>query len=96
MVLFLHNYHHVVAEIFYDVFSNSWSFVRYFKFTTPVMEIHISKDALITVGADNIGVFPLGIHPKLIEEEMNGKVSLASVYKMSVLPNGNVISITYD
>ena len=86
----------MVGEIVYDAFGDTWSFVRYFKFATMVREIHVSKDALIVVASDTIGVFPLGIHPRLIEEELNGKVSLSSVSRLTVLPNGNVISITGD
>jgi hypothetical protein len=36
MILFLHRYHYVVAELSYNVNTQSWYFVRYFKFSMIV------------------------------------------------------------
>ena len=50
MVLFLHRYHNVVAEMSYNINLKSWYFVRYFKFTMKVNEIHIVSDLMAVVG----------------------------------------------
>lgn len=78
MVLFLHNYHNVVAELFYSSVSNTWKFIRYFKFSMRVNEIHVVDDVLMVVGSESIGIFPYGIHPRLIDEELNGLMTLTS------------------
>lgn len=51
MVLFVHNYHYVIAELTYDITAQIWSFVRYYKFTFRVNEIHIIKDVVAVVGS---------------------------------------------
>jgi hypothetical protein len=66
MILFTHGYHNVIAELSYDRVRLTWSFVRYFKFPMVVNEIHVVKDLVIVVGKDSMGVFPFGIHPRLI------------------------------
>ena len=50
MVLFLHRYHYVVAELVYNVNMLTWSFVRYFKFSMMVNEIHLIGDIMAVVG----------------------------------------------
>jgi hypothetical protein len=67
MVLFMHNYHYVIAEMYYDINLQTWSFVRYYKFTMRVIEIHIIKDVVAVVGSQSMGLFPYGIHPRLID-----------------------------
>ena len=66
MVLFNHNYQSVIAEFFYEHVNESWKFIRYYKFNIVVSEIHIVNDIVLIVGDDTIGVFPIGIHPRLI------------------------------
>lgn len=68
MVLFLHNYQSIIGEIFYEHVTESWKFVRYFKFNIIVNQIHIVDDAVLIVGEDTIGIFPIGIHPRLIDQ----------------------------
>ena len=85
MVLFLHRYHYVVAELCYDVNMKSWSFVRYFKFSMRVNEIHIIDDVMAVVGGESMGIFPYGIHPRLIDEEFNGMMTMTSMRTMKIL-----------
>lgn len=94
MVLFLHNYHNVVVEIFYSPVAETWKFVRYFKFSMRVNEIHIINDVLLVVGSESMGVFPFGIHPRLIDEELNGLMTLTSIFRLEVLENGDFVGIT--
>jgi hypothetical protein len=94
MVLFLHNYHNVVAEIFYSPVALTWKFVRYFKFSMRVNEIHVINDVLLVVGTESMGVFPYGIHPRLIDEELNGLMTLTSIFRLQVLENGEFVGIT--
>lgn len=94
MVLFLHNYHNVVAEIFYSAVASSWKFIRYFKFSMRVNEIHVAEDVLLVVGSESIGIFPYGIHPRLIEEELNGLMALTSLLRLHPLRNGRFVGIT--
>lgn len=72
MVLFFHRYHYVIAELSYNVNLQVWSFVRYFKFNMQVLEMHIVEDVVVVVGSESMGIFPYGIHPRLIDEEVNG------------------------
>ena len=51
MILFSHNYHYVIAELTYDISAQIWSFVRYYKFTFRVNEIHIIGDVVAVVGS---------------------------------------------
>ena len=51
MILFSHNYHYVIAELTYDISAQIWSFVRYYKFTFRVNEIHIIGDVVAMVGS---------------------------------------------
>jgi len=43
-----------------------------------VNEIHVVDDVLMVVGSESIGIFPYGIHPRLIDEELNGLMTLTS------------------
>lgn len=94
MVLFLHNYHYVIVEIRYDIDLQTWSFVRYYKFTFRVNEMHIIQDVIAVIGKETIGLFPLGIHPRLIDEEFNGVMTLTSIFKLKILPNGRFIGLS--
>jgi hypothetical protein len=94
MVLFLHNYHNVVAEIFYNPIANTWKFIRYYKFSMRVNEIHIIDDVLLVVGTESMGMFPYGIHPRLIDEELNGLMTLTSILRLTILDNGEFVGIT--
>lgn len=94
MVLFLHRYHYVVAEMCYNAHLKSWSFVRYFKFTLRVNEIHISGDVMAVVGDQTMGIFPFGIHPRLIDEEFNGEMKLTSMLKIKMLGQGKFVGLT--
>jgi hypothetical protein len=94
MVLFLHNCHNVVAEIFYSPASSTWKFVRYFKFSMRVNEIHIVDDVLVVVGSESIGAFPYGIHPRLIDEELNGLMALTALLRLEPLDSGRFVGIT--
>lgn len=58
---------HVVAEFSYNRFMKTFTFIRYFKFTYGLTEIQIVRDYFIGVGREYLGVFPTGIHPKLIK-----------------------------
>lgn len=46
------------------------------------------------MGIETIGIFPYGIHPILIEEELNGIMTLTSIFKLKVLENGQFVGIT--
>lgn len=94
MVLFLHNYHNVVAELFYSPVAATWKFVRYFKFSMRVNEIHVIRDVLLVVGSESMGLFPFGIHPKLIDEELNGLMTLTAIFRLEVLHNGDFVGVT--
>lgn len=94
MVLFWHRYHYVICELSYNLNIQSWSFVRYFKFTMEVTEIHIIKDVVVVVGTESMGIFPYGIHPRLIEEEVNGQMTLASMKRIDVLDNGHFVGLS--
>jgi hypothetical protein len=72
----------------------TWSFVRYYKFSFRVNEIHIIQDVIAVVGKQTIGLFPFGIHPSLIDEESNGVMALNSIFKLKILPNGRFIGLT--
>lgn len=41
-----------------------------------------------------MGVFPFGIHPRLIDEELNGLMALTSILRLTLLPNGHFVGIT--
>jgi len=41
-----------------------------------------------------MGIFPFGIHPRLIEEEFNGIMTLTSILRLKVLENGQFVGIT--
>lgn len=59
-----------------------------------VNEIHIINDVVVVVGSQSMGIFPFGIHPRLIEEEFNGIMTLTSILKLKVLENGQFVGIT--
>lgn len=94
MVLFLHNYHNVVVEIFYSPASSTWKFIRYFKFSMRVNQIHVVDDVLMVLGSESIGIFPYGIHPRLIDEELNGLMALTALLRLKPLESGRFVGIT--
>lgn len=59
-----------------------------------VNEIHIINDVVVVVGSQSMGIFPFGIHPRLIEEEFNGIMTLTSILRLKVLENGQFVGIT--
>jgi hypothetical protein len=94
MVLFLHNRHNVIAELNYRSIDQKFQFIRYFKFSMIVNEIHIVKDIMLVISLETIGMFPYGIHPRLIEEEFNGFMSLSSIYRIKVVNDMEFIGVT--
>jgi hypothetical protein len=50
-----------------------------------VNEIHIIDDVMAVVGGESMGVFPYGIHPRLIDEEFNGMMTMTSMRTMKIL-----------
>lgn len=59
-----------------------------------VNQIHIIKDVLLVVGSESMGVFPYGVHPRLIEEELNGLMAMTSIFSLEVLEGENFVGIT--
>lgn len=41
-----------------------------------------------------MGVFPYDIHPRLIDEEINGEMTLTSLLRLSILDNGRFVGLT--
>jgi hypothetical protein len=41
-----------------------------------------------------MGIFPFGIHPRLIEEEVNGEMTLTSMLRLVILDNGRFVGLT--
>jgi len=43
-----------------------------------------------------MGIFPYGIHPRLIDEEFNGQMRMTSMKRMKILPNGRFVGLTKE
>lgn len=84
----------MIAEVSYQSVQQTWAFVRYFKFSLRVNQIKVIGDLLAVVGSESMGVFPFGIHPRLIDEEMNGVMTLSSVARLEVLSGGLFVGVT--
>lgn len=41
-----------------------------------------------------MGIFPYGIHPRLIDEEFNGVMTMTSMKSMKLLENGRFVGLT--
>lgn len=52
------------------------------------------NDVLMVVGSESIGVFPYGIHPRLIDEELNGLMALTALLRLKPLESGRFVGIT--
>jgi hypothetical protein len=46
--------------------AKSFSFVRYYKYSVQIKEIHVILDVMVVVGNGILGMFPYGIDPHLI------------------------------
>lgn len=55
-----------MAELAYNSLAESFSFVRYFKFSMLIKEIHTIQDVMVVVGDGLLGMFPYGVNPHLI------------------------------
>lgn len=66
MILFTHSTRTVVAELTYNSMAKSFSFVRYYKYSVQIKEIHVILDVMVVVGNGILGMFPYGIDPHLI------------------------------
>ena len=43
-----------------------------------------------------MGIFPYGIHPRLIDEEFNGEMTMTSMTKLKMLQNGKFVGLTKE
>lgn len=68
MVLFTHSEKTVIAEINYHSLQKEFSFIRYFKYSVEVKEIHVINEVMVVVGSGILGMFPYGIDARLIVE----------------------------
>ena len=84
MVLFSHEGRTMVAELNYQAVLKAYNFVRYFKFSMNIKEIHVIGDSMVVVGEGILGIFPFGINPHLITEEFNGFMTLTPVERIVV------------
>ena len=79
MVLFAHGTKTVVAEMNYQSIKKEYSFIRYYKYSIQIHEIHVISDVMVIVGNGILGMFPYGINPHLIVEEFNGFMTLTPI-----------------
>ena len=63
---FFKNQRNIIAELSYDHALKSFTFIRYFKMKAAVNEIHLMDTHFIAIGYEFMGIFPVGVHPKLI------------------------------
>ena len=70
------------------------TFIRYFKFQAGVSEIMLLQGNFVAVGQEFLGIFPVGIHPKLIQKELNGFVSLSEIKTAVVYSPPYFVGIT--
>lgn len=94
LVMFFRNNRNVIAELFYDHAEKDYTLVRYFKMKSNVVEIHLMDTHFLTIGEEFLGIFPVGIHPKLIKEELNGYVALSPIKTGKVYEAPFFIGIT--
>lgn len=79
LVLFYRNRKNVIAEFNYKLTQTSLTFLRYFKFTAAITEMHILQNYFMVLGNEFLAIMPTGIHPKLIKEELNGLITLSPI-----------------
>lgn len=68
LILFSHEGRTLMAEINYQSAVKKYSFVRYYKFSMMIKEIHVIDELVVVVGDGLLGMFPFGIDPHLIVE----------------------------
>jgi hypothetical protein len=84
MVLFTHQTKTIVVELSYKSAQKEFSFVRYFKYSVPIKEIHMIADVMLVVSNGILGMFPYGIDPHIIVEEFNGFMTLTPIEKVVI------------
>ena len=85
-----------MAELNYKVEEKKFSFIRYFKFKDILIDIHLMNEHMIAIGDVFVAVFPVNIHPKLIQTEMNGNIVLSPIRKVVQLKGPYFIGLTHD
>mgnify|MGYP006910918071 CR=1 FL=1 len=68
LIAFRRANHYNILELQYSRNVRQVSLVRYFKFRDELRDIFIQQGELVAFGTGFIGMFPLGIHPKLIKQ----------------------------
>lgn len=96
LVAFIHRSENVVAEFNYRVEEKKFSFMRYFKFKDILIDMHLMDEHLIAIGDVFVAVFPVNIHPKLIQQEMNGNIILSPLRKVIQLDGPFFVGLTHD
>jgi hypothetical protein len=94
LVLFRRANQNAIAELNYDHSNKDFAFIRYFKIRSNVVEMHLMDTHFIALGEEFLGIFPVGIHPKLIREELNGYVSLSPIKTAKVYEAPFFVGIT--
>jgi hypothetical protein len=84
MLLFAHQGKTIVAELSYKSVKKEFNFVRYFKYSVPIREIHVIADVMLVVSDGLLGMFPYGIDPHIIVEEFNGFMTLTPIEKVVI------------
>lgn len=56
--------------------------MRYYKFKDALIDLKLKNEHLIAIGDVFVAVFPVNIHPKLIQNEMNGNIALSPIRKV--------------
>lgn len=96
LIAFFHRSQNVVAEFNYNVHEKKFSFLRYFKFKDILIDMHLMDDHLIAIGDVFVAVFPVNIHPKLIQTEMNGNIALSPIRRVIQLNGPYFVGLTHD
>ena len=86
----------MVAEINYRVSEKKFSFMRYFKFKDLLVDMHLIDEHMIAVGDIFVAVFPVNIHPKLIQNEMNGNIALSPIRKVVRYDGSYFVGLTNE
>ena len=58
--------------------------------------MHLMDDHLIAIGDVFVAVFPVNIHPKLIQTEMNGNIALSPIRRVIQLSGPYFVGLTHD
>ena len=58
--------------------------------------MHIINDVMAVVGEESMGIFPYGIHPRLIDEEFNGEMTMTSMLMIKMLSDGKFVGLTKE